>query len=188
MRKRSLTVRQQRDGYTSSWGVGERVRMVLWRVVWLLLFRPTPKFFRAWRVFLLRLFGARIRGVVFVAASARVRRPWALVMEHRACLADEVEVYNLGLVILRARCTVAQQAYLCGGSHDFSTRRLPLTTGDIEIGADAFIGARAFILPGVTVGEGALVGACSVVTKDVERFQVVAGNPARAVGSRELWE
>jgi putative colanic acid biosynthesis acetyltransferase WcaF len=49
------------------------------------------------------------------------------------------------------------------------------------IGKNAFVGARAFVLPGVRIGERAIVGACSVVTRDVESDAVVAGNPARVI-------
>lgn len=75
---------------------------------------------------------------------------------------------------------------LCGGSHDLSSRRLPLLIGDIDIGPDAFIGARAIILPGVTIGEGAVVGAGAVVTRDVAPWTMVAGNPAKVIGHREF--
>jgi putative colanic acid biosynthesis acetyltransferase WcaF len=94
-------------------------------------------------------------------------------------------VYNLGGATLGPRCTVAQQAYLCGGTHDFTHPALPLVVGEIVIGADAFIGARAFVLPGVRVGAGAVVGACAVVTADIEPGAVVAGNPARFIKRRE---
>ena len=56
--------------------------------------------------------------------------------------------------------------------------------GDVVIGDRAWIAYRAIILPGVTIGEGAVVGAGAVVTKDVESYVVVAGNPARPVGQR----
>ena len=74
---------------------------------------------------------------------------------------------------------MAQEAYLCGGTHDLSVPNLPLQVAKITIGEDAFIGARAFIMPGVTVGARAVVGACSVVTRDVVENTRVAGNPAR---------
>lgn len=51
--------------------------------------------------------------------------------------------------------------------------------GDTTVGNDVWIGREATIMPGVTIGDGAVVGAHSVVTKDVEPYAVVAGNPAR---------
>ena len=53
----------------------------------------------------------------------------------------------------------------------------------IRIEHDVFIGARAMILKGVAIGRGAVIGAGAVVTKNVEAGQIVAGNPARVVGS-----
>ncbi|MDL1983070.1 MAG: acyltransferase [Deltaproteobacteria bacterium] len=53
----------------------------------------------------------------------------------------------------------------------------------VSIGDDTFIGARSFILKGVTIGRGSVVGAGSVVTRDVEPFSVVGGNPAKVVGT-----
>jgi putative colanic acid biosynthesis acetyltransferase WcaF len=176
----------QESAYASPWGYGVRFRIVVWAFVWLVLFRPTPKFFNLWRVFLLRLFGCRVSGRPFVAASAIIKMPWNLRLEDRACLGPGSEVYNLGLVTLGARSTIAQHAYLCAGSHDLTQPSLPLVIGPIEVGRDAFIGARAFLLPGIHVGEGAVVGACAVVTRDVPPWTIVAGNPARPIGERPI--
>lgn len=60
----------------------------------------------------------------------------------------------------------------------------PFTKGDVTVGNDVWIGANSFILSGVTIGDGAVIGACSVVTKDVEPYTVVAGNPARVIRKR----
>lgn len=176
----------QRNSYESPWSLGIRLKILLWGLVQVFFFRPTPKPFSRWRVLLLRLFGCTVRGRPFVDASARVKMPWNLTLEDRACLGPYSEVYNLGPIVLRERCTIAQHAYLCAGTHDLSRASLPLVVGSIEIGADAFLGARCFILPGVTVGVGAVVGACAVVTKDVAPWTVVAGNPARPIGQRTL--
>jgi acetyltransferase-like isoleucine patch superfamily enzyme len=54
----------------------------------------------------------------------------------------------------------------------------------VVIGADVWVGARAIVLPGVTIGEGAVVGAGAVVTKDVDPYAIVAGVPARRIGER----
>jgi putative colanic acid biosynthesis acetyltransferase WcaF len=184
MEHKSLTKLAQKDAYTSPWSLRMRLKVALWELTWLLLFRPTPKPLTRWRLFLLRLFGCQVSGKPFVAASAVIKMPWNLILEDRACLGAHSEVYSLGQVTMHARSTLAQQGYLCAGTHDFSDPALPLVVGEIVVGADAFLGARAFVLPGVTIGEGALVGACAVVSKDVPPWSVVAGNPARVIGTR----
>lgn len=75
-------------------------------------------------------------------------------------------------------------------AHDASTRRIMGfgRIAPVSIGANAFVGASAIILPGVTVGDGAIVGAGSVVRHDVPAGAVVAGNPAKVIGSREHYE
>jgi putative colanic acid biosynthesis acetyltransferase WcaF len=180
-----LTTLPQATAYTSPWPLRVRLAGALWSAVWLCLFRPTPKPLTRWRLWLLRRFGARVSGRPYVDASAVIKMPWHLTIEDRACLGPRSEVYNLGPVTLRERSTLAQEAYLCAGTHDFTVPNLPLVVGPIEVGADAFVCARAFVLPGVVVGAGAVVGACAVVTKDVAPWTVVAGNPARPVGRRE---
>jgi putative colanic acid biosynthesis acetyltransferase WcaF len=176
----------QATAFDSPWSVAERVRTALWAVCSALFFRPTPKPLNPWRVALLRLFGAKVSGRPFVASSARIKFPWRLELRNRACIGPDADIYNLGGAVLRERATVAQQVMLCGGTHDFSTPRLPLIVGRIEIGADAFIGARAIVLPGRSIGPLALVGAGSVVTRDIPAGEVWAGNPARFLSKRSF--
>jgi acetyltransferase-like isoleucine patch superfamily enzyme len=58
--------------------------------------------------------------------------------------------------------------------------------GDVIVGADVWIGARAIILPGVTIGDGAIIGAGALVRGDVPPFAIAVGVPARVVGQREI--
>jgi len=172
--------------YVSPWSLRERLGMAAWIVVCAVLFRTTPKQFNRWRLFLLRLFGAKVTGLPFVAPSCIIKIPWQLSLEDRSALAPKSEVYNLGHVTLKARCVVSQYAYICGGTHDLSDPMLPLLVGDIVIGEEAFIGAKAMILPGVAVGDGAVLGAGAVAAKDLDPWTIYAGNPARALRKREL--
>ena len=185
MRKKT---EHQEARWKSSWSVREAVVIRLWAIVWFLLAAWTPKCFRIWRVFLLWLFGAKIKGKPFVFSSARIYAPFNVTFEKASCVGPRVEIYSLGKVHLGCRCVISQETFLCGGSHDLSSSRLPLTIGDIEIGDDVFIGARAMILPGVSIGRGAVVGAGAVVAKDVSDWKIVAGNPAKEIGVRILRE
>lgn len=181
-----LETRQQPDAYTSPWPLRVRIARMAWILAYALAFRFTPKPLNRWRLFLLRAFGATIHGRPFVSESARINMPWHLELHDRACLAPHAEAYALGRIILRERCTVAQHAYLCTGTHDLSRPHLPLQTATIEVGPDVFIGVRGLVLPGVILGEGSVVGAGAVVTRDVEPWTVVAGNPARPIKTRRL--
>jgi len=78
--------------------------------------------------------------------------------------------------------TIAPGAYLL--AHDASTKRALGYTriGRVTVGRGAFVGARALLMPGVTVGERAIVAAGAIVVDDVPEGAIVAGNPARVVG------
>jgi putative colanic acid biosynthesis acetyltransferase WcaF len=169
----------QTSPYATPWTGSERVRTLLWEWCWVLFCRWTPKPCNGWRLIWLKMFGVKITGHPFVHPRARVTHPWNLTMLDRSCLGDGAHAYALGKIELSEGCTIAQEAYLCTGTHDFSSAALPLQTAPIVIGPQAFVGLRAIVLPGVTVGRNAVVGAGAVVTHDVTDGQKVAGNPAR---------
>lgn len=177
---------KQKDAFTSPWSLKEVILIRLWNIVWKIFFYFSPKYFRYWRIFLLRLFGAKIDWSVFIYPSAKIFAPWLLTMEGRSCLGPNSEVYNLGPVKIKNLATISQYAYICNGTHDLSDPKLPLMIGDILIGEKVFIGAKALILPGIQIGDGAVIGAGAVVTKDVEPFTIVGGNPARFLKKRVI--
>jgi len=158
--------------------------MLLWDGCWAVFCGWTPKPLNRWRLFWLKLFGAKIHGLPFVHQRARIQIPWNLTLHDRACLGDRANAYTLGEIEIGARAVIAQEAYLCTGTHDLNDPSLPLQVAKITLGEDVFIGARAFILPGIRIGDRAVVGACSLVTKDVAPDTVVAGNPATLLRAR----
>jgi virginiamycin A acetyltransferase len=97
-------------------------------------------------------------------------------------------------------CSFAENTVvLLGGEHDTTNiTTYPLgvfiggvaldahekTKGNVVIGNDVWIGRNSTILSGVTIGDGAVVGACSLVTKNVEPYSIVAGNPAQLIRKR----
>jgi putative colanic acid biosynthesis acetyltransferase WcaF len=179
-------IHKQDSAYSSPWSQRQRLMLLIWEYSWLFLCSWTPKPANRWRIFLLQLFGATIYGKPFVHQRAQIQVPWNLIMHDRACLGDRANAYSLGKVEIHEHATVAQEAYLCTGTHAFNEPAMNLITAPIVIGKHAFIGARAFIMPGLTIGEYAIVGACSVVTKDITPYSIVAGNPAQGVSIRNI--
>lgn len=176
----------QTSAYNSPWPLKEAILIRVWEVVWTLFVRWLPKPFSRWYILLLKLFGCKIYGRPFIAPSAKIYAPWLLEISHRACLAPRCEVYNLGPVKIGERSVVAQYAYICNGTHDFSSKVMHLVVGEIIIEKDVFVGAKAIILPGLKLCEGAIVGAGAIVTKDVDSWTVVGGNPAKVIKKREI--
>src|SRR5256886_16160797 len=175
---------EQKSAYDSPWTVSQRFMRVLWEICWLIFCVWTPKPLNPWRLFWLRLFDAKIDGTPFVHQRARISIPWHLTLHDRAILGDRVNANSLGEIEIGARATVAQEVYLSSGTHDFTQPAQPLVTAKITIGDDAFVGARAFIMPGVRIGARSLIGACSVVTKDIPDDCVAAGNTCRVLRPR----
>ena len=103
-----------------------------------------------------------------------------------ACLGADVDCYTVAPIVLGDNAVVSQGVKLCTASHDIASPIMELTYAPIVIGANAWVAAWSIVLPGVKIGEGAVVGAGAVVTRAVEPLTVVAGNPARVIKNRVL--
>jgi putative colanic acid biosynthesis acetyltransferase WcaF len=162
-----------------------RAGRALWGLVQGTLFRWSPRPLFAWRRFLLSLFGARLHRHARIYPRARIWAPWNLEMDAWATLADDVDCYSVERTIIGRRATVSQYAYLCGATHDFEQAHRPLVPMPITIGPRAWIAADVFVGPGVTIGEGTVVGARSSVFKDLPPWTVCVGSPAKPIRDLE---
>ncbi len=169
--------------HRSSGGLAARIA---WNIVYTMFYRFSPTILHGWRRFLLRCFGARIGPGAHPYPTARVWAPWNLTMGKDSCLGHHANCYSVGPVVLGDGSVVSQNAHLCSASHDYRDPAFPLLVGPIEIGPLAWVAADVFVGPGVTIGEGAVLGARSVVFKDVPAWAVVVGNPAKIIKYRQL--
>nr|WP_320039524.1 putative colanic acid biosynthesis acetyltransferase [uncultured Bacteroides sp.] len=161
----------------------------LWNICSLFLFKPFPtKFFRRWRNFVLRLFGAKIAPRAGVYCSAKIQCPWNLTLKRNAWIGPHCILENDALIILEENSTVSQYSYLCTSSHDITHQCHNLIHAPITIGKGAWVAADSFVGMGVTIGEGAVVGARTSVFKDVEPWTVVGGYPAMFIKKRVIKE
>lgn len=164
-------------------------RIQLLRVLWWIvhpLFRYSPRPCFRWRAFLLRCFGAKIGASVHIYGSARIQFPWNLQIDDFAAVGERVILYNLGPLRIGHSVTISQGSHLCGGTHDYQSADMRLICLPITVEPDAWICADTFVGPGVTIGEGAVVGARAAVFKDVAPWTIVGGNPAKQIGVRRM--
>jgi putative colanic acid biosynthesis acetyltransferase WcaF len=165
--------------------VANRAGRFAWGLVYLLLFRSTPRPLHAWRSSLLRLFGARLGKKCHIYAGAKVWAPWNLECGDGVGVADGAEIYNPSLIRIGDHGVISQGAYLCAASHDPDASGFPLLTAPILLERKVWVAARAIVLMGVTLGEGCVIGAGSVVTKDMPAGAICAGNPCRVIKSAD---
>lgn len=162
----------------------DKIYRLLWRIISLFLFKPfSLPFFNGWRIFLLKLFGAKIGKYCNIYASAYIPSPRNLIMGIHSTLGPQVQLH-LGQTIIGNKVTVSQRTYLCSATHETTSLNVPLVTGEIRINDFAWVAAEAFIMTNTVIGEGAIVGARAVVVKDVEAWTIVAGNPAKYIKNR----
>ena len=185
-----MSMKLNLQGYKNRHSIKSRVVRLIWNAVWLLLARWTPergiRLFNVWRIFLLRLFGAKIGKRSWVMSSCEIWQPWNLVIGDYVSIAEHVVLYNIDRITIGNQVVISREAFLCAASHDVKSPIMELTYAPIEIGNEAWIAARAFIVPGVKVGEGAVVAAAAVAAKDVPAWTIAAGNPARVVKERVI--
>jgi acetyltransferase-like isoleucine patch superfamily enzyme len=151
---------------------------------------PRYRVLNAMKALFLRLVGARVGRRVVFYPGVWIAPGRNLVLGDDVDLAAGVIITTAGGVEIGARTLVGYRAQIVSANHVIPPARGRIFGSGHEgkpvcIGPDAWIGAAALVMPGVSIGEGAVVAAGSVVTRDVEPFTIVAGVPARLVRHRD---
>lgn len=171
--------------FPSPFSLRIRILKKIWYIVWLIFVRPCPrKFFNAWVRLVYRVFGATIPSTSAIHPSAKVFMPWNLRMGEYSVIASYATILNVAPFIMGHDCVVSEGAYLCGASHNIYSEKHEQTNAPIIMHDRSWVATQAFIGMGVTIGEGAVVGARAAVFKDVEPWTVVGGNPAKFIKKR----
>ncbi len=171
--------------YKNELGIRNHLGRLAWNVAYVLFFRPfITKFLRRWRNFVLRCFGANIASTAHVNASAVIWAPWNLEMDEDSLIGPHVDCYNVDTVRIGKSAIISQHACLCTASHDITDPAFPLITAPITVADQAWVASRAFVGMGVSIGQGAVVAACSVVCKNVLPWTVVGGSPVHFLKNR----
>lgn len=179
--QRDIREQRIRNPYTRK----QQVQRLSWWIGEFLLFRCSLRPMYSWRRWVLRMYGAKLGDHVCIQRSARIEAPWKLEMGRYSSIGEGAWIYNIGKVEIGDFVVISQRAFLCTGTHDYELPQRPQVTKPIVIQSGAWICADAFLGPGVTVGEDAVVGARACVFRDVNDCEVVGGNPARVIKMRK---
>lgn len=164
------------------------VKRYLWHLVWLFLLLPSPKPCFFWRHFWFRCFGGKLGKGSLIYPTCAISEPWNVSIGRYSCMGAGVILYSGGGIEIGSFVTISQYSHLCSSSHDYTKTSMPQTFSRIRIEDKAWVCTEAFVAPGITIGEGAIAGARAVVTKNVEPWSIVAGNPARFIKRRVMDE
>lgn len=163
-----------------------RPKEILWYFVkvWFFLSPwPWPNRLKRW---LLIRFGAKIGKGMYMRPRVNIHFPWKLTMGDYCSVGDGADLLNMEPITMGDHVTIGHQAYLAAGSHDPRSKTFAYANKPIVIESGAWVATRAFVGPGVTVGENSVVGANATVMKSVPPDSFVAGPPAQVIGRREL--
>jgi putative colanic acid biosynthesis acetyltransferase WcaF len=157
-----------------------------WWLVYTLLFRLSPRLMYSWRSFLLKLFGAQIEADCKIYPSVKVWAPWNLRIGREVAIGEFVDLYSVDIIEIGDFATISQGTVLCTATHDISSLTLPLVTGPITVGENAWLCAESYIMPNISIGAGSVIGVRSTVLNSVAPWKIAAGIPCRELRDREL--
>lgn len=162
------------------------LKELAWIVVSLFLFQLCPLKLSAIKCWVLRRFGASVGRGVVIKPDVRITFPWKLTLGDHVWLGEECWLLNLAPITIESHVCVSQRALLCTGNHDYKSPSFDLITIPIRIERGAWIGASAFVGPGVNIGSHAVLTAASVATKDLQPWGIYQGNSAVWVKERAV--
>jgi putative colanic acid biosynthesis acetyltransferase WcaF len=158
----------------------------LWLLTSFLLFQLCPLKLSVLKCGVLRLFGAKIGRGVVIKPQVKITFPWKLTLGDNVWLGEECWLLNLEHIIIADNVCISQRAFLCTGNHNYKSSAFDLIVKPIHIKEGAWIGAGAFVGPGVNAGSHAVLTAGSVATNDLKPFGIYRGNPAELVRARVI--
>ncbi len=170
----------------ASFSLANRLFRVVWMLAWLMLARFTPPPLHGWRRLVLRLFGAKVARGARVHASVSIWHPGNLELGEQVLIGPGVRLYNQGRIVIGARSVISQRAHICASTHDVNDPHFQLQLRPITIGAQCWVAAEAFVGPGVTMHDRAVLAARGALFGDAECDGIYSGNPASLLKKRQL--
>ncbi len=168
------------------WDRATKLKRGIWEYFLRPVYQLLPGKSNRLRVPILRLMGARIGRAVHLQQRIRILMPWELEIDDYVAIAHDVKILNFTKVHIASMTVISQYAYLCTGTHDYAHPHFPLRFKPIRIESEVWVASGAFVAPGVHLRRGCVIGANSVVSKDMPEWHICAGNPCKPLKERVI--
>ncbi len=167
---------------------GSKLKIAFWFLINAFFFKGSWNISSNVKIFWLRVFGATLGKGIVIKPGVHIKYPWKLKVGNHCWIGEGVWIDNLDQLTLEDNVCISQGAYLLCGNHNYKSSSFDLMTAPIYLQQGSWIGAKAVVGPGVTLGSHAVLSLGAVVTKDLEAYTVYSGNPAIAIHKREILE
>lgn len=140
--------------------------------------------FSEFKIFLLKLFGARVGKKVVIKPGVNIKAPWFLSIGDFVWIGENVWIDNLVKVSIGNHSCISQGAMLITGNHDYSKSTFDLMIKEIVIEEGVWIGAKAVVCPGIICHSHAVLSVASIATSNLAAYGIYSGNPAVRIKER----
>ena len=137
------------------------------------------------RYYILKFFGMNLAPNVRFYQGFHIRNPKGITINDGVSIGPRVVLDGRKGLIIGKNVVIAYEAIIWTLNHDYNDIYFAGKGSSVTIGDYAWICCRSIILPGITIGEGAVVASGAIVTKDVPPYTIVGGTPAKIIGYRE---
>ncbi len=164
-----------------------KLKFILWHFISALFFINPLSPSSAFKVWLLRKFGAKVGvGVVMNKPNIKIKYPWLLTIGDYCWLGEDSWIYNMDQVTIGSHVNISQGALILTGNHNYKSQEFEVFTRPIVIEDGVFIGAKAVVCPGVTCKSHSVLAVGGIAMTDLEPYTIYSGNPAVLVRKREI--
>ena len=140
----------------------------------------------SFKIFLLKLFGAKIGRGVVIKPKVNIKYPWNLEIGNFSWIGEEVWIDNLDNIKIGNNCCVSQGAMLLCGNHNYKKTTFDLVTKPITLQDGSWVGAKAIVCPGITLEENSILTVGSVANTNLNSNEIFQGNPAKKIKERRI--
>lgn len=161
-----------------------KIIQILWYFVNILFF-INPLFpIISIKKFLLKSFGCKIGKNVVIKPSVNIKYPWLLEIGNNVWIGENVWIDNLAKITLENNTCISQGAMLLCGNHNYKKKSFDLIVKPITLKEGSWVGAKAVVCPGVTLGRNSILTVGSIATSDIDSNSIYQGIPAAKIRTR----